>query len=148
MAEIHEETQYEPRDFSVKLAVFLGLGALATLLIITVGTKYVINYQLSEHRLIDAAPVPVFPEFDVRQRFPEPRLQLNPRNDMATYRAEQQKILSSFGWVDRTSDVARIPISTAMELYMARGISVEPALPPEDKDNRTKDGESQRAKLP
>jgi hypothetical protein len=55
--------------------------------------------------------------------FPAPQLQLAPREDLAEFRAREDRILNSYGWIDKTSGIVRIPISRAMELLAARGLS-------------------------
>jgi hypothetical protein len=59
---------------------------------------------------------------------PEPRLQSNPPNDLRELRAEEDKILSSYGWVDKDAGIVRIPIDRAMALVVERGL---PARAPE-----------------
>lgn len=49
-----------------------------------------------------------------------PDLQANPAADLAAMRAEAQRRLDSYAWVDRERGVARIPIERAMELLVAR----------------------------
>jgi hypothetical protein len=53
---------------------------------------------------------------------PEPRLQTNPRQDMIDLRAGEDAILNTYGWVDKTGGVVRIPISEAMKLTVQRGL--------------------------
>jgi len=53
---------------------------------------------------------------------PEPRLQTNPRQDLIDLRAGEDAILNTYGWVDKTGGVVRIPISEAMKLTVQRGL--------------------------
>ena len=53
---------------------------------------------------------------------PEPRLQTNPRQDLADLRAQEDAVLNSYGWVDKNAGVVRIPISEAMKLVVQRGL--------------------------
>jgi hypothetical protein len=53
---------------------------------------------------------------------PEPRLQTNPRQDLADLRAKEDELLGSYGWVDRNAGVVRIPIDAAMRLTLERGL--------------------------
>jgi hypothetical protein len=53
---------------------------------------------------------------------PEPRLQTNPRQDLIDLRAGEDAILNTYGWVDKTGGVVRIPISEAMKLTVERGL--------------------------
>jgi hypothetical protein len=53
---------------------------------------------------------------------PEPRLQTNPRQDLADLRAKEDQLLTSYSWVDKNAGVVRIPIDQAMKLTLARGL--------------------------
>jgi hypothetical protein len=51
---------------------------------------------------------------------------LNPEQpaELAKLRAQSEKTLASYGWVDRQKKVARIPVARAMELLLERGLPV------------------------
>jgi hypothetical protein len=51
-----------------------------------------------------------------------PRLQVSPRNDLSEMRATEDKILHSYGWIDKQKGVVRIPIERAMELTAQRDL--------------------------
>jgi hypothetical protein len=53
---------------------------------------------------------------------PEPRLQTDPRQDLADLRSREDEQLSSYGWVDKNAGVVRIPIDAAMKLTLERGL--------------------------
>ena len=53
---------------------------------------------------------------------PEPRLQTDPRQDMADLRAREDDRLGSYGWVDKNAGIVRIPIDAAMQLTLERGL--------------------------
>jgi hypothetical protein len=53
---------------------------------------------------------------------PEPRLQTDPRQDLADMRASEDEQLQSYGWVDKNAGVVRIPIDAAMKLTLERGL--------------------------
>ena len=53
---------------------------------------------------------------------PEPRLQTNPRQDLIEMRAKEDATLNTYGWVDKTRGVVRIPIDEAMKLTVERGL--------------------------
>ncbi len=53
---------------------------------------------------------------------PEPRLQISPVTDMRAYRAEAERRLHSYGWVDQRAGIARVPIDDAMRRLAERGI--------------------------
>ncbi len=55
---------------------------------------------------------------------PEPRLQVSPREDLRDFRAREDEILKSYGWVDTNAGIVRIPIAEAMKLTVQRGLPV------------------------
>jgi hypothetical protein len=56
-----------------------------------------------------------------------PRLQLSPAVDLDEFRSREEAELNTYGWVDRTAGVARIPINRAMELLLEKGFPVRAA---------------------
>jgi hypothetical protein len=62
--------------------------------------------------------------------FPEPRLQAAPFADQNRLQSEQRQRLTGYAWVDRSQDVARIPIERAMDLIAARGADAYAPLTP------------------
>jgi hypothetical protein len=53
-----------------------------------------------------------------------PHLQIMPAEDLKTFRAKQEAELNSYGWINRTAGVVRIPIARAMDLLLERGLPV------------------------
>lgn len=53
---------------------------------------------------------------------PEPRLQTHPRWDLQKMRAEEDRVLDSYGWVDAQRGIVRIPIERAMALVAEEGL--------------------------
>jgi hypothetical protein len=51
-----------------------------------------------------------------------PHLQLNPAEDLKNFRASEDTELSSYGWINRTAGVVRIPVARAMALVLERGL--------------------------
>jgi len=63
---------------------------------------------------------------------PSPGHNTTPPQDWQTMRDQDTRILSTYGWIDRRNQIARIPIDRAMDLLLQRGLPVatQPA-PPE-----------------
>lgn len=61
---------------------------------------------------------------------PEPRLQLNPPEDLAQFRADEDKQLNSYHWVDKDKGLVHIPISQAMKQVVEKGIDGFPRSQP------------------
>jgi hypothetical protein len=55
-------------------------------------------------------------------RLPYPRLQVSPPLDLQSFRAWEEAQLHSYGWVDRSAGVVRIPIERAMDLVLPEGL--------------------------
>lgn len=53
---------------------------------------------------------------------PAPRLQTNPPAHLAQFRAEEDKQLNSYYWVDKQKGVVHIPIDQAMKEVAKKGI--------------------------
>jgi hypothetical protein len=60
---------------------------------------------------------------------PGPRLQASPPADMAAFRAHEDAILSSAGWIDESAGIARIPIGVAKKRLLEKGLPSESAAP-------------------
>ena len=48
--------------------------------------------------------------------------------DLSRFREREEAELNTYGWINRTSGVVRIPIARAMDLLLAHGLPVRPAV--------------------
>jgi len=62
--------------------------------------------------------------------FPQPQLQTTPIPDLQAIRKAEDETLSTYGWVDQSKGVVRIPIDRAMQLIVERGLPVRKEAPP------------------
>ena len=67
--------------------------------------------------------------FDPAKVFPQPQLQTTPSMDLRTVRAAEEETLKSYGWVDKSNGVVRVPIERAMELLARRGLPARKSAP-------------------
>ncbi len=51
-----------------------------------------------------------------------PVLQVSAPADLKHFRAREEESLNTYGWIDRTSGVVRVPIERAMELVLQEGL--------------------------
>ena len=63
---------------------------------------------------------------EIKQLFPEPRLEDDERTEINDFRYQQDETLASYGWVDQNAGVVRIPIDQAMKLIAQRGLPTIP----------------------
>ena len=54
--------------------------------------------------------------------FPSPQLVPNEPKRLNEVRAEEEKVLDGYGWVDRQKGVVRIPVDQAIEVLAKRGL--------------------------
>src|SRR3954454_9142366 len=52
--------------------------------------------------------------------FPEPRLQKTPVLDLGAFRAEEEKLLNGYAWVDQQKGLVRIPVNLAIDVLAKR----------------------------
>jgi hypothetical protein len=67
---------------------------------------------------------------------PFPRLQVSPPLDLQAFRSREESELNTYGWIDRTAGVVRVPIERAMDLVLTEG------LPTRSGTNENKSGPS------
>ena len=116
MAELEErvednpETAYEKSDWPLST---IGLILVVTFVVLVV----------SPFVIIAAFPSSVS---DVSRAFtvqpPQPRLQTDPSEDLVKFRAEEDKRLDGYYWVDKEKGIVHIPIERAMKKVAAEGI--------------------------
>src|SRR4051812_47848255 len=125
---------HERRDVSVKAIgwFFFSLVLAWVLIHLTLyGLMSLFGKQASrnEQRQQGAAATPELAR--TRSEFPAPRLQIAPREDLRALRERENAELNSYGWLDKSAGVVRIPISRAMQLLTERGLPVRSTNQPE-----------------
>jgi hypothetical protein len=67
-------------------------------------------------------PLPPQVVVNLKRIPPEPRLEPDPLALRRELRAQEDALLKSYGWVDRTAGSVHIPIDRAMEIVLERGV--------------------------
>jgi hypothetical protein len=109
---------YEKSDWRLGTVAWVYAGTLALLVVCC-------------FVLIAAYPTSL-PDVDRSLRIepPGPRLQTNAAADLERFRADEQRRLDSYTWIDREKGTVRIPIQEAMKKLVETGI---PGFPKVDK---------------
>lgn len=117
---------YETRDVSTRVIWWTGAGL--TILVLGASAAMLLLFDILEER--EASRQPEIPALarSAGDQPPEPRLQALPRQDLDEVMAEQRRLLTTYGWVDREAGIARIPIERSMEIIATQG--VPPRKPP------------------
>jgi hypothetical protein len=115
------EVHHEESDVNIGAILGFGAGLIVAAMLIHLLTYVLFRYFDSREarRVTPQYPLAVARETAVP---PEPRLQTNPRQDLADLRAKEDETLNSYGWVDRNAGVVRIPIDEAITLTLQRGL--------------------------
>jgi hypothetical protein len=114
---------HQESDINAGAVAWFGIGLFLVVAVVAVATHFGLL-------LADRRPDPGAAERSplAEERLPpEPRLQTSPSADMRAFRAHEDAILNSAGWVDEASGVARIPIEEAKRLLVERGLPVADA---------------------
>jgi hypothetical protein len=115
------EAGHEKSDVSISGIVKFGIGlALAAALVHVALWGLFRLFQAREVKRDE--PVPPMVAASLRRTPPEPRLEPDPLAPRAAARAREDAMLASYGWVDRSAGIARIPIDRAMELLVEKGL--------------------------
>lgn len=127
-----ERSPHDPKSFDSEIGV---RGITSFLIALIVGTAIVVVLVLGLYRFFqarevakDAPPSPLVDRTQPRVP-PEPRLQTAPDVELAAMRAVEKRILESYGWVDESAGIARVPIDRAMAMLLQRGLPSRPVSP-------------------
>jgi hypothetical protein len=116
---------YEPRDASVKGLVQFAFWMAVVLAVTLFAMRGFFDY-LKKVEPLGPTSSPLVQEGQ-RELPPNPRLQVHPHQELVDYCAEQQKEVSSYGWVNEQAGVVRIPVDRAMDLILAKGLPTRAA---------------------
>ena len=105
---------HELRDLKPKAAVAFALALMLMLAGVLATTLFLFDYFVPGAGVMPNLATEV-------QSFPEPRLQIAPSQDLGTLNEANRLKLESYGWVDRSTGVARIPIERAMDIVVDQG---------------------------
>ncbi len=117
----HDDAVTRNRDVRIRgvllFGFWLAVGAIATHLFIWGLLRVLARGERRE----DVRLSPMVAA-NLRRTPPEPRLEPAPLAPHLKMQAEEDAILTTYGWVDQTSGVVRLPIDRAMDLLVERGL--------------------------
>jgi len=115
------DVHHEESDVNIRAIFAFGIGLTVATIFISFLVWVLFQYfEARESRKV----TPQFPLAAQQENRlpPEPRLQTDPRADLADLRVQEEKVLETYGWVDKNASVVRIPIEEAMKLTVKRGL--------------------------
>ena len=135
----HADVHHEQSDVNVRAILWwaVGLVVFAIVAHVAVYAHFIVMRKMErDPNLLPVSMVkqqgPKLPPAPRLQPFPSPGeggraaspLRDVPPRDMAEMRRDQQKHLSSYGWVNEATRTAHIPIDRAIELQLQKGFPV------------------------
>ena len=117
-----ESSAARSRDVDSRGVLLSGFG-LAVGLIASLVAMWGLFRLLEKRQERVDKPLPPQVVVNLKRIPPEPRLEPDPLALRRELRAQEDALLNSYGWVDRTAGSVHIPIDRAMEIVLERGVS-------------------------
>jgi len=112
---------YETRDLRVRAIVYGAIVVAALAVFAHVGMWLLLEGLARRDNARAVAQRPLAAELR-REAPPEPRLQTSPLKDLLALRAWEDRMLTTYAWVERDKGAVRIPLDHAMELVLQHGL--------------------------
>jgi hypothetical protein len=127
---VDETVHHEESDVNIRAIFGFGIGLFVVGAIIHVAVFLLFSYFSRGQEAANSVRQYPLAAGQENRLPPEPRLQVNPRQDLQDLRAQEDQLLSGYSWVDRNAGVVRIPIAEAMKLTIERGLPSRGPQPP------------------
>ena len=111
---------FEHRDVNVRSMAWIIAAIVVTAAVLHV----VLYFMYTDFRsgFAECGRVPKSLEQAGQRNTGRPKLQVDPATDINRLREDENKKLSSYGWIDKDKGVIRIPIKDAIRLVAERGL--------------------------
>ncbi len=124
----HSANGHETRDVDVravsKVGIGISLGVVAAFFLMW----FLFDRFAARELRHEPKPDPMAAS-NPQKEPPEPRLQPRPVMDLKSFRAGEEAILNSYGWVDPAKGIVRIPVDRALELVAKEGLPARKETP-------------------
>ena len=120
------EIVHEESDVNVRAILGYGVGLIIVAVIVHVFLWWLQGVYTRQN---ERAQTQIYPMAASQQDRlpPSPRFQENPQQELLDLRTKQEALLKGYGWVNKESGVARIPIEDAMKMVVERGLPTREA---------------------
>jgi hypothetical protein len=114
----HETSEVSVRFIAISLGVLLVGAFLVALLTIGIFRFFSDTYQTQESAKQNQQQIP-----------PQPRIEVEPWQQLLDVHAREDHVLSSYAWVDKQQGIVRIPIDQAIDTLAKKGLPTHDYLP-------------------
>jgi len=123
-----EDAVVRNRDVNIRAVLSFGFW-LAVALIASAAAMLILLRVLEKKERAEDRKLSPMVAASLARTPPEPRLEPYPLAPRAKLRAEEEEILTTYGWVDKDRGLVRVPIDRAMELLVERGLPPAKPMP-------------------
>jgi len=125
--DVNPGVSHETRDVNVFQISAFGIGLLLSCIVVVFAMWAMFDF-LAHREDAKNADNPAAAMMKERPALPpEPRLQAEPRIELKDLKADEDAILSSYGWVDPNKGIVRIPINQAIDIVAQKGLPSKPS---------------------
>ena len=116
-----DENNPQDRDVDVRSITRFGIGLACGVIASALLMWFLFDRYAASAARTSPQPEPMTLS-NPRKQPPEPRLQPAPAMDLKQFRAGEDQVLHSYGWIDQEKGIVSIPIDRAMELVAQEGL--------------------------
>jgi hypothetical protein len=109
---------HQKSDINVRVVTWAAIGLMISVMAVCVTVGGLFSLFKRQYRSVSAPSGITIPG----RLPPAPRLQTNPTADLQQLLNADNAKLNSYGWIDKSAGVIRIPIDRAMDLLAQRGL--------------------------
>src|SRR5580658_1557757 len=132
--EVNPGVSHERRDVNVFQVSAFGIGLLLSCIVVVFAMWAMFDFFFAREDAKNADNPASLMMKDQNKLPPEPRLQAEPKVELKDLRADEEAILSSYGWVDPNKGIVRIPIDQAIDIVAQKGLPSKPSPAGQDND--------------
>jgi hypothetical protein len=112
---------FEHRDVNARSMAWVLAAIVVTAIVLHLVLYFL--YEESRSGSVESGRIPKATEPTRQQTSSQPKLQVDPSTDIDQLRREENKKLTTYGWIDKDKGVVRIPIEQAMRSIADRGLA-------------------------
>jgi hypothetical protein len=117
---------HEPGDVNALALTKFGVSMVFLILVFVFGLWGMFEYLKNREAEL-GLPISQAAMVNAQKQPPEPRLQRHAAQDMRDMRADEDKLMHQYAWLDPDKGIVRIPVERAMDLIAQRGLPAAPA---------------------
>jgi len=108
-------------ELNIRLLAWLTTGLLVIIALAALAV-WLLGFGFRDRLVAGDPPPPALLEARLEHRPPAPNLQVDPRQQLLDLRADEERILTTYGWVDESRGMTRVPIERAMDMLVEQGL--------------------------